>query len=237
MKPLYYTASKAAITTLDFYPLEAHPKALWMQRKLDGKLVQEAAVPHAAFDRLRFEGEDIVGFYLTHHPKVSLPPNAIYWPVPNEVLSKAEGTEAYKPRSDLFDFIESAGKNCEAPNHTLIYKSTWDHQVYDIEGRRVLVPLQFSLWETRFDLSMVGRHLKNHPAVISFEIVNNKVPQNYEISGRYLGSLVVHPGALDIPAGVNPTRTWFQDNVINGFGGPQYDLLGIHQFRTRELTG
>lgn len=222
-KPLY-TSKKSDVTTMDFYVLENQPKALRYVRKLNGTLLDEGAVPRATIEKLRRRRANIVDFYAERRDyQKSLSENAFYWAVPTEALSKAE------THHGLFGYIETSAKHLDDPAYTLIHKSSWDHQVWDLDGKRVPLPFLLILWGTRFNLKEVEEHLKGREGVISFEIVPNECRQNYSITGTHLGELVIDPKALDLPEEADLTNRWYEDHVLHGFYGPEYDYLGLHK--------
>jgi len=227
IKPIF-VAEKTDYTTIEFYDLEFHPKALRFVYKKNNKIIREHAVPRATIERLRDEKKNIIDFYLSppniSELKRSLPPNPLFWAVPKESLDEPESE-----KNDLYKFYSNF-TGLDDPNCLLIHRSSWDGQIWDIEFNAILIPLTFELWGTRFDLNEVAEFLKGKPGIISFDIVPNRCRQNYEISGRYLGNLILDPKKLDIPLKTPLTRSFFEDNVFHGFNGPKFDYLGLHQF-------
>ncbi len=162
----------------------------------------------------------------------SLPLGSYFWAVPKSALLVAE-TDA---ESDLFNW---ASKDLPLDESvTLINKSGWDHTVWSVEGKQLLLPISLTLWGTRFNLTQVEAHLKDlaHPAVISFEIRRNNCSQNYGISGYHQGHLVLNVSKLEgLKECLGPlSRSDIERHVINNFEPPHMDLLGLDPFRITE---
>lgn len=229
MVPLY-TAEKVTKSTLTFFSLALHPKALLFEYHVDRKLVEEGVVSRASVEHFRKARRNLVNAFTVHDPDAakggSLPLTARFWPVPKERLEVAEGQRS------LFDDIEGWRARLDDPDQVLIHKSNWDHSVWDIDGEEILMPVELSVWGKQYDLKQVELHLTGHPAVVSFEIVPNDVWQNHEISGTHLGELVIDPRKFDralLPKIVN--RSWLQDHVVRGYSGKEHDLLGLASLR------
>lgn len=205
------------------YGLRLHPEALKIVFRRDGAVVRRGAVRRSVAEGLVKSGGNSVERWISYEGQKSLPDNAMFWAVPSEALRRPEGRD-----NDLFDHVKDQGGHLNDPDWTLIHKSGWDHQVWGVDGKRVLIPIAVDLWETRFDLKAVDAHLKGRPGVVSFEIRENPVPPNWEISGRHLGRLVLDPSKMDIQDGTDVNRSWLEQAVVLGIWGPGLDLLGLH---------
>lgn len=231
-----YTAEKVSKTTLEFFPVELHPKALRMEHRVDGELKGEGLVRRVSIETFLEAGHNLVDVFVGPDeddeplPRPSLPLTALYWPVPKPMLEKAEGTRRGDP--DLFDLIEGWQARLDQPDNVLIHKSGWDHSVWGIDGNEILMPIELEVWGTRFDLKQVELHLVGHPALVDFEIVKNPVYRNHEISGSHTGRLIVDPRKFDrskLPEVV--TRSWLQHEVVDGYSDKENDLLGLAALR------
>jgi hypothetical protein len=228
-----YTAEKIRRTTLAFYALSLHPKALRFELRTDGVLTAEGIVRRESVECFQKEGQDLVdgftGLTSDFEPgSVSLRKRAIYWPVERARLEVAEGNE-----NNLYDTFEGWQARVDDPYCVLIHKSDWDHTVWDTEAKQILMPVELSLWGTRFNLDEVSGYLKSHPAVVSFEVVSNTCWQNHGISGTHLGKLIVDPKKFApsaLPKVVS--KSWLQHEVVEGLSGTAHDLLGLAPFRS-----
>ena len=221
-----YEAQQASITRLKFHRLERHPLAFRLRRTLDGRVTQEAAVPRATVERLFHKCEDVVSFYTKYWEEdrgLSLPRNATYWGVPQEALRD--------PTKDLFAFMGDFDR-LDSEGSVLIYQSTYDHRVWDIEGKFVPVPIPLRLGSKQFDLYRVAKHLEGRSDVLSFAIDVNSCRQNWESSGTHHGNLVVDVARLPL-GDIEPTRSWLEDAIVHGFHEGK-DFLGLQAFRIPE---
>ncbi len=250
---LLYSAKKVETTTFDFFSLPYHPKALLV--KVRGDKVDDYAfiTPRATVERLRavhmtpcdgvakyrdLGKEPIVKFYTERGDGyASLPPNARYWLVPREALTVEEINK------DLFDYGQELLDHVEDPDWVPIYKSGYDHQVWDIDEKPILMPIAVELWGTRFDLEAVKKHLEalKHPGVVSFTIEPNTCVPNWSISGRNKGRLVLDTAKLGIDFNSaaccgtpRANRSWLQDYVVNCYEDVTHDVLGLQAFKRSE---
>lgn len=225
-----YTAKKVTQTTMMFYPLALHPKALRFEQRVDDQLTAEGVVRLVMFEHFQRAGKNLVEAFTdykeTDEFDKSLPRAARYWLVQKERLEAPEGDR------DLFDDIDGWQDHLDDPDYVLVYKSLWNHSLWNIDGCGILMPMELSVWGTRYDLGQVAKHVRCHPAVTSFSIVPNTCWQNHEISGTHLGKLVVDPRKFDrvlLPSVV--TRSWLQHMVVDGYSDKEHDLLGLASLR------
>lgn len=212
---------------MKFYPIKAHPDALRFE--ILGGSPMEGIVPRRVINAILESGRKPLDTFLpveSHGVNVSLPENAVYWPVPTKDLLKGEVNE------DFWDLIPGWQGRLDDPNYTLIHKSWWDGLIWDIHGQQLQVPISLEVWGTHYDLEHLESYLKGHPNVVSFEIHENRCWQNWEICGREQGQLVIDPIGLDLPKGAS--RGWIEDHVVKVYEPGKYDVLGIHQFKRKD---
>lgn len=243
MKPLF-SAKKIDTTTFDFFSLAHHPKALLVKARGDSINDYAFITPRATVERLKAKDEPVVKFYTERvdgDGYASLPPNACYWLVPREALTIEETDK------DLFDYGPELLDHVEDPDWVPICKSGYDHQVWGIDGKPILMPIAVELWETRFDLKAIEKHLADlkHPGVVSFTIEPNTCVRNWSISGRNEGRLVLDTAKLGIDfkgfkgavlrskqqSTPRANRSWLQDYVVNCYEDVKYDVLGLQAFK------
>lgn len=243
MKPIL-TASKSDVTTVEFYPLELWPQALWMVQKLNGTLVQEGAVTRSVVEAQ--DPSTLAVFFTAPNSLLdarassvsgvdkSLPLNSIFWPVLRTKLSD--------PNAELWPDIHGSFRvskqDADNPLFILLHKSGWDHQVWGVDRKPLMAPLRLKIWGIDYHLNRLGEHLTTvHGKHFSdFEVEPNPVWQNHEISGRSLGHVTFDPTGFDFPKKVSRSISGCEEaffRLPSYAEEGSYDPFGVRAFLTK----
>lgn len=239
MKSEFYS-QKITTDRLEFFELKNYPKALRFEKRTNGNLVAEGIVRRGPIEEQWTAGVNLIDFLQSYdqNNRESLRTNSRYWFVPIKALSTTD---------DLFEYHDDKIFHAEDPDWIPICQSDYDHRIWDLNGQPIFAPMELKIWGTEFNLEKVKAHLTDHPAVISFEIEFNQVRQNWGISGKYQGKLVLDLTKLSIveqlktasnihfdswcPSPPVAHRTWLENNVVRNLHGNEWDCLGLAQFK------
>lgn len=231
MKPLF-VASKTDVTSMEFFPLELYPNALWFVKKLNGVIKQEGAVPKSAVEKQDLS--KVVEFFTNHtnyddrpDEEKSLAANATFWPFLKSKLTPET--------HDFYDDNPSLDK-ANNSDYLLINRSSWDHQIWNVERKLIMVPLRLEIWGSQYHLKRLGEHLLKNPHFSDFEIEPNSCWQNHEISGRSLGFITFDPNGFKFPKKSSVSNGWCEDNFFRmaSYKESKYDPFGVAPFATEE---
>lgn len=238
MEPLF-VASKTDVTTMEFFPLKLYPNALWFVKKLNGVKTQEGAIPKSAIEKR--DRSKLVEFF-THHTNYddrveeekSLALNATFWPILKSTLFKVDDHNHDK----FYDNLEISLEKAEDSDYLLIHRSSWDHQVWGIDGKLIMVPLRLEIWGSQYHLKRLGEHLLKSSHFSEFEIKPNTCWQNHDISGRSLGYVTFDPNGFKFPKKSSMSVGWCEDNFFRMayHEDSKYDPFGVAQFVTEEYN-